>query len=629
MTFHHHLVFALALATAACTSLPPSPPSTSHIRADESVPASTAIPPLVPDILPLPRPAAEPKVETYSVVVTNLNIQDLLFALARDARINIDIHPGLTGTVTLNAINQTLPQILSRLARQVDMRYEFDGPNLLVMPDSPFLRSYRVDYVNLSRNVSGTVSTNTQIATSGTGTTYSGNAGLPASSMVSGGNVSATRIENTSRNQFWESVEKNLRDLLRETDKILPEGSSETLIENVETATTTGTGAGLAQSSAGTGNRSRNRNGNGPQQAGGGGLAASPGPAAMQNSTTTMVHKSTFREAASVIANRETGVVTVRATGRQHEKVREFIDEVMVAARRQVLIEATILEVGLSDTYRQGIEWQRILESGTRFGITGPALGASTGNAVTPFSLAYSSAGGIDSTIRLLEGFGTVKVLSSPKLSVLNNQTAVIKVVEEYVYFNVKADTTQTANTGALTTVTTTPQAVSVGLVMTVTPQVSENDEIILNVRPTISSIADFRRDPNPNIPASIANLVPQIRTREIESILRLGNGETAILGGLMEDRIDYKTGRVPLIGAIPLLGELFTNRDNAIQKTELVIFLRPIVVREPGSVANTPHLRQLLPAGNFLTDTPRPGSRNFPPPRTAGEIASPGAGTP
>jgi type II secretory pathway component GspD/PulD (secretin) len=92
----------------------------------------------------------------------------------------------------------------------------------------------------------------------------------------------------------------------------------------------------------------------------------------MQNSTTTMVHKSTFREAASVIANRETGVVTVRATGRQHEKVREFIDEVMVAARRQVLIEATILEVGLSDTYRQGIEWQRILESGTRFGITGP-----------------------------------------------------------------------------------------------------------------------------------------------------------------------------------------------------------------------------------------------------------------
>jgi general secretion pathway protein D len=159
-----------------------------------------------------------------------------------------------------------------------------------------------------------------------------------------------------------------------------------------------------------------------------------------------------------VIANRETGVVTVRATGRQHEKVREFIDQVMASARRQVLIEATILEVGLSDTYRQGIEWSRLLPSGTRFGITGPSLGTGAGNTVTPFSLAYSSAGGIDSTIRLLEGFGTVKVLSSPKLSVLNNQTAVIKVVEEYVYFSVKADTTQTTNAGALTTVTTTPR---------------------------------------------------------------------------------------------------------------------------------------------------------------------------
>ncbi|HQA11222.1 MAG TPA: general secretion pathway protein GspD, partial [Zoogloea sp.] len=225
---------------------------------------------------------------------------------------------------------------------------------------------------------------------------------------------------------------------------------------------------------------------------------------------------------------------------------------------------------------------------------------------------------------------GTVKVLSSPKLSVLNNQTAVIKVVEEYVYFNVKADTTQTTNAGALTTVTTTPQAVSVGLVMTVTPQVGENDEIILNIRPTISSIADFRRDPNPNIPATIANLVPQIRTREIESILRIGNGETAILGGLMEDRIDYKTGRVPLIGAIPLLGEVFTNRDNAILKTELVIFLRPVVVREPNLVTRTAHLREQLPGASFFTETPRPGSRNFPAPALpADTIPSPGAGTP
>lgn len=598
------LPLLLAMLVAACASQPRTPPAASHIRATEAPGDSGSIPPLVPDLLPLPRPNPAPRAETYSVVVTNVRIQDLLFALARDARINLDIHPGLTGTITINAINQTLPQILGRLARQVDMRFELDGPNLAVMPDAPFLRTYRIDYVNLSRQVTGTVSTNTQIATTGAGQPSTGN----LNTLANGGNVSATRIENASRNQFWESVEKNIRDLLRETDKLLPEGSSDTVIESVENASSTGVMPTATP---------RNRNRGGQAQPGSltGNTTVNPNPTSSQNSTTTTVHKATFREAASVIANRETGVVTVRATGRQHEKVREFIDQVMASARRQVLIEATILEVGLSDTYRQGIEWSRLLPSGTRFGITGPSLGTGAGNAVTPFSLAYSSAGGIDSTIRLLEGFGTVKVLSSPKLSVLNNQTAVIKVVEEYVYFSVKADTTQTTNAGALTTVTTTPQAVSVGLVMTVTPQVSPHDEIILNVRPTISSIADFRRDPNPNIPAGIPNLVPQIRTREIESILRVGNGETAILGGLMEDRIDYKTGRVPLIGALPILGEAFTNRDNTVQKTELVIFLRPVVVHEPNLVANTPHLREHLPKADFFTDKPVPGSRNFPPP--------------
>ena len=535
------LPLLLAMLVAACASQPRTPPAASHIRATEAPGDSGSIPPLVPDLLPLPRPNPAPRAETYSVVVTNVRIQDLLFALARDARINLDIHPGLTGTITINAINQTLPQILGRLARQVDMRFELDGPNLAVMPDAPFLRTYRIDYVNLSRQVTGTVSTNTQIATTGAGQPSTGN----LNTLANGGNVSATRIENASRNQFWESVEKNIRDLLRETDKLLPEGSSDTVIESVENASSTGVMPTATP---------RNRNRGGQAQPGSltGNTTVNPNPTSSQNSTTTTVHKATFREAASVIANRETGVVTVRATGRQHEKVREFIDQVMASARRQVLIEATILEVGLSDTYRQGIEWSRLLPSGTRFGITGPSLGTGAGNTVTPFSLAYSSAGGIDSTIRLLEGFGTVKVLSSPKLSVLNNQTAVIKVVEEYVYFSVKADTTQTTNAGALTTVTTTPQAVSVGLVMTVTPQVSPHDEIILNVRPTISSIADFRRDPNPNIPAGIPNLVPQIRTREIESVMRVNSGEIAVLGGLMEDGVNWKTGSTTRLAACP-----------------------------------------------------------------------------
>ena len=104
----------------------------------------------------------------------------------------------------------------------------------------------------------------------------------------------------------------------------------------------------------------------------------------------------------------------------------------------------------------------------------------------------------------------------------MNNQTALLKVVENFVYFNVKADTTSTVNVGTTVAVTTTPQSVSVGLVMTVTPQISAGDAVILNVRPTISSISELKEDPNPSIPAGIKNYVPQIRTREIESVMRV-----------------------------------------------------------------------------------------------------------
>jgi general secretion pathway protein D len=232
------------------------------------------------------------------------------------------------------------------------------------------------------------------------------------------------------------------------------------------------------------------------------------------------------------------------------------------------------------------------------------------GNSLTPFTVSYLS-NNLSIDIDLLEAFGTVKVLSSPRLAVLNNQTAMLKVVDEFVYFNVKAETVSTANVDSRTTFTTTPQSVSVGMVMSITPQVAETGEITLNVRPTISSISDLKEDPNPDLAAAnIKNLVPQIRTREIESVLRLRSGQIAVLGGLMEDRIDYKTGRIPLVGAIPLLGEAFTKRDDAIQKTELVIFLRPIVVDE-GFMS--PAMASRLPDETFFSREPKPGNRNFP----------------
>ena len=152
------------LLLAACGTQPVTP-SAGHIKDEPRAAGNIPKPVQQAALLPPPKPAL--KAETYSVVVNNVPVQELLFALARDARVNVDVHPGIEGNITLNALNQTLPQLLTRIAKQVDMRYELDGPNLVVMPDAPFLRNYKVDYLNMSREATSNVSIATQIATAG------------------------------------------------------------------------------------------------------------------------------------------------------------------------------------------------------------------------------------------------------------------------------------------------------------------------------------------------------------------------------------------------------------------------------------------------------------------------------
>ncbi len=587
------LTVLVATLLAGCATPVVQSPASPHLQKADSraaAPTANAIPAPVQTSAALLPPRPSTKAETYSVVVNNVKAQDLLFALARDAKINVDVHPGINGTVTLNAIDQTLPQLLTRIAKQVDMRWELDGPNLSVMPDTPFLRTYPIDYVNMARDTSISMSVNSQVSSNVSGTS--------GASGTANNNSTLTKVENVAKNRFWETLDKNIKDILRETDKILPEGSSETTIERSETQATSGTGV-LPTSATG---RAANTVNIGTQT----GLASSPNPASLREEGATVVKRTTFREAASVIINPETGVVTVRATARQHEKIQEFLDNVLSSARRQVMIEATIVQVNLSSGYQQGIDWSRLRSDNSGFSLSLPGL-TTTPNTITPFKLGYTDNSkplNLDLALQLLENFGTVKVLSSPRLSVLNNQTAVLKVVENYVYFTVKSDVTAGQTGSAQKGYTTTPQTVSVGLVMSVTPQVSANNSVILNVRPSISSISGFQKDPNPDL-VNVENKVPQIQTREIESIMRVNDGEIAVLGGLMEERIDNKNGRIPGVGAVPVLGELFNNRDNASVKSELVVFLRPVIVRDPSLQGDFRGLRDRLPGQDFFKGDP------------------------
>ncbi len=555
-------VVLLAALLAACGQAPVKPAAT-HLRADPQK-ADGAIPPPVQiaPVLPRPKPAVAP--ETYSVVVNNVRAQELLFALARDARLQIDIDPNLSGAVTLNAIDQTLPQLLVRIARQVDLRWEMDGQTLVVLRDSPFLRSYKIDYLGAGRTVKMTSSSSTQFAAS-------------SSSASATGAVAVVDIN--SVNQLWDSIVQNVKDILQETDKVIPTG---------------GTAAAPAVP---------------PAQPGGQPQPAQPQQVAQASQT------SGFREAASVIANRESGVLFVRATLKQHEKVQEFLDQVLASAKRQVLIEATVAEVQLNNEYQRGIDWTRLRSGNSGITLT-QSSAATPANITTNQFVVGLALGGINFTgaLKLLESFGDVKVLSSPKLSVLNNQAALLRVTRDIIYFTITPAASSSAGGVPGSTVistpsfTTTPNVAAEGFMMSVLPQISEADTVVLNVRPTIRRRVAFEADPNPALIGnplfpltSRQNLIPVFETREFDSILRIQSGQTAVLGGLMQDSVENVEDTIPLINRIPLIGWMFAQEKRLNRKTELVIFLRATVIRDASVEGDYASFRSYLPGEDFL----------------------------
>ena len=485
------------LALVACqTGVPPKDERmkvSGHL--DEAAPKKKpeqAIPPVVNQVPIVEAPKPAEKLQTFTVVATDLPASELLFALARDARLNLDIDPSINGNVSINAIDQTLPQILKRIARQVSLHYYIDGPNLVIERDLPFSRIYKIDYLNMSRNTASDVSIATQIASTGTNAEGS-----------TGGSNSSTKITNTSNNDFWSSLEDNLSK-----------------------------------------------------------IAGNP-----------------------VVSNRESGTISVLATASAHEAVQQFLDEVLSSARKQVLIEATVVEVTLNDDFQAGVDWSR-LAVGDGWDVNLSTLGSDL--TASPFvSATYTDTDAdrsLTASIRALDSFGDVSVMSSPKIMAINNQTSILKVVNNRVYFTTEIEEEENdPDTAAddTRTFTTTINTVPVGFVMNVTPYITDNDEIILNVRPTISRILQFVDAPVPaGVVISGSTQVPEIQVREMESVLRVADGDTAIIGGLMEDTVNENSKGLPGLHDVDGFGILFGTQERLASKTELVIFLRPRIIK-------------------------------------------------
>ncbi len=508
----------LATFVAGCGTVQQFDPAPEHLKTIEG---HRAVPPAVTQLPAPPAPVPRPPQETYSVVVTDVPVKDVLFALARDAGVNIDVSGDLQGNVTINAIDQTLPQILDRISRQASIRYSLDNGTLVVIPDAPFWRSYRVDYVNLARTTEGEVTVATQIATAG---------GSVGEDEESGGgddsesNGSKTIVKNLSDNSFWSVLGANLRQLV----------------------------TGRSQ--------------------GADGAAEGIDP---------------------VVVNPMSGMVSVQATGAQHQQIQAYLDQLSAGAKRQVLIEITVVEVDLNDQYQAGVDWASVSSNGG-LGKDGVSMISDLigGNlaAAPVFTTTYNNfdadGSGFSATVKLLAQFGDTKVLSTPRIMALNNQTALLKVVDELVYFTLTSETIESTGPGIppRTIITSEINTVPVGFVMSVTPQISQNGNVSLNVRPTLTRILDYVVDPAPRLAGSdFDNLVPQLHVSEIESLLEVADGQTVVIGGLMQDRSSKQTDGVPYLSRIPLVGDLFSFRNDEVKKSELVLFLRPTVIRSAG----------------------------------------------
>lgn len=516
ITIRFCILSGVLLSLASCQATNPPVKSEGHIQITEQ--AASSIPAIVKTAPVLPKPVARKSLETYTVIVNEVPVRELLFSMARDSDMNIDIDSDISGVVTMNAIDQTLPKILDRLTRQVDINYRIEDGTLHVRKDTPYLHTYSIGYLNMSRVSKGEVTVSTEISSTGAGLEAGGGGG---------GNDSSTSVVNASTNDFWTTLAANISAILQEDVKV---GSN------------------------------------------------------------------------NIIVNRESGVMAIRATSRQHVIITKFIDKVLSSALRQVLIEATIAEVTLSDRYQAGIDWSLVSLSGSGSGVTQSVLGGNLGT--TPFFSANLSqvvnGNQLDVTLKALETFGDVKVLSSPKIMALNNQTSMLKVVDNEVYFTTNVAVSQGTTGGgaivALAVIETEVHTVPVGFVMSVTPFIDDNDVVTLNVRPTISRIISTVKDPNPELAAAgVTSEIPVVQVREIESVLKINNGDTAVIGGLMQDQINKKRTGVPFLSSLPLIGGLFSYQDDEFIKSELVIFIRPIVMHDASLTGDLKDYRKYL----------------------------------
>lgn len=527
----------LCLAAASCQTLPSQwrDETRATIDADlgrAAVPAKPEVPAdvsqgLLPPLeisLPERAGAVEPR---FDLAVNNAPARQVFLGLVEGTRYDIVLAPDVGGTVTLNLKDATVPEAIKALREVYGYEYRREGDRFFILGREMQTRIFNVNYLNLVRK--GKSDTRVQSGeigqrTSG-GTTTSSQTGATAG-------LSNIQVETQSQADFWRDLTETLRAIV---------------------------GAG--------GER-------------------------------------------KVVVNPQAGIVVVRALPAELRLVEDYLGATHANVNRQVVLEAKVLEVELNDRFQAGINWAKIsgdatigqVGGGTVFGGSGLSeIAGNAGNlnpataATPPISGTNASAfGGVFSValktsdftafVELLKGQGEVSVLSSPRVSTVNNQKAVIKIGGDE--FFVTGVTGSTATTGGLITAPSVElTSFFSGIVLDVTPQIDEANNIVLHIHPSVSTIT--QKDKTFSVFGQAFSLpLAASSVQESDNIVRAQSSQIIVIGGLMREASTDEHASVPFLGDIPIVGNLFKHRRITRVKRELVILLKPTIVSGAGDFA-------------------------------------------
>lgn len=550
----------------------------------------------------------------------NIPLREALFELAKQANYDVQLDPRIVGSIIFTARNKPFDMVIDRICEIAGLRYKMeDKDTLRIELDTPYSKNYKLDYISFIRSNKNNIKT--KVGISGTG---------GSSEAETGSNF---EISSTAEANFWAELDTNIKQILEsnstgsylktDTD---PELSVTTASQNLPPAppideAALSEGAATVSPQAGVESSYISSPVSLPSQAPAAATApaeppvasspvvpqpvptgtntpATPAPApvlrveSLPTSSTAAPNTVTFTPSYSL--NKQAGLISVFANERLHRQINDYLQEVRRASTSQVLIEAKVLEVQLKDEFVTGINWQDLGNSlgdlSIDLNLPTPVMNPDNGLNIFSASLTGNDFG---LAIDALSRFGTVHALASPRLTVINNQPAVLSVAKNTVYFELDVTQTTTAGTPPIVdrTVDSEIKTVPEGVLINVLPSIDlDRGQVSMQVRPTITRIDSFKNDPGVTfLAAGIESPIPELNVQEIDSVVRMKSGQAMVMGGLLEDRSVSEQNGVPVASEIPLLGALFRSQSDKSRKTELVIFLKATIINsEDETVHNT-----------------------------------------